>query len=287
MGWAFPSRDDDPWFDAFEDFVRAVDASGFAHREDRSLILTGGGTVSWNAGTSTLAWTEALQFVSPTTGFLMSIPADSVTIANGELLYATLVRQALQTQTLSKAIANAVPSNDEAIMLCVRIGTRIYWRNGLMMNDGDSVSEIGSSQGGGGGGGGGFEADIVDRYAYTQAASPIEEVVGEGMVDGSRVGTQTAYFWVMMDPAFSVVGTAQVKLYDVGPQAGPRAAGVLVATLQATSGGLAYHEQALSVGVSPGANQIANVGRMYEVTVVQNSAPGDNVYVGCGGIAVR
>jgi len=133
---------------------------------------------------------------------------------------------------------------------------------------------------------GGFEADFIDRYEYTQPVSPFEETLGSGLVDGSRA-TGGVVFWVMMDPTFSVGGTADVKLYDVGPKAGPLTGGILIATLQATSGGLAYYEQVLNVDVTPGANQIQDTERMYEATVEQVSSPGDTVFVGCGGIGVR
>lgn len=136
------------------------------------------------------------------------------------------------------------------------------------------------------GGTGGFESDFIDSYKYTQAVLPIEETLGSAMVDGSRASSG-ATFWVMMDPTFASSGTVDVKLYDVGPKAGPAGAPVLICTLQASAGGLAYHEQALTAGGSPGANQIQNTERMYEATVIQNGSTGDNVFVGCGGIAVR
>ena len=79
MGWAYPSENQRPWFDAFEDFVGAVDASGFAAREDRNAILSDGGTIGWSAGTSTLTWSSSIMILSAATRPALSISSSAVT----------------------------------------------------------------------------------------------------------------------------------------------------------------------------------------------------------------
>jgi len=286
MGWPYPAREDDPWYDGFEDFVQADDASGFAHREDRNLFITGGGTLSWDAGTGVLTWTEAIQLVSPTTGFLLGIAADSVTIENGEVLYAVLVRQALEARTLTKAIANSVPSNDNAFMLCVRIGNNLHWRNGLVMSSGSSVSGVGFS-------GSGISLSIeTGRADYVQVNPTVEEVVGQWMLDGAVVAGGVR-FRCMMRPTFNAAGWARVRVYDLGAVGTPAAAveitddATAAYRMQATTSGLVYLETSvMTIGVSPGVGQIVNARRMYEATLEQSSLAGDTVDFGFAGVYV-
>ena len=51
MGWNFPEEDQDPFYDDFEDMVNAMDASGTAAREDRNIVLMGGGEFSFDDAT--------------------------------------------------------------------------------------------------------------------------------------------------------------------------------------------------------------------------------------------
>jgi len=142
--------------------------------------------------------------------------------------------------------------------------------------------------GGGGGAPSGWQADFVDSYLYTTAVVAIEEVIGQGGFDGSRVGTGGVYFFGMMTPVFAGVGLAEMRLYDIGPIAGPPTPLVLITSLQtAVSGGPQYEEQALAVGATPGPNQIADTRRMYEVRAFVTGAPGDTLFIGGGGMDVR
>jgi hypothetical protein len=130
------------------------------------------------------------------------------------------------------------------------------------------------------------EYDWATGYIYDQQVVPIEETMGFGRLNGAQI-QGTAYFRATWDPQFGAAGNAYVRLYDVGPAAGPPAAPVLIATLTTASSGLRYSEQALAVGGAPGANQIANSARMYEVTVDQSSQAGDTVVVGSAGVSDR
>ena len=149
------------------------------------------------------------------------------------------------------------------------------------------------SQPGGGGGGGGTvltDADWGGDHVYSQLAVPVEETIGYGVLNGSLVGAFTAYFRAAFNPQYTIPGNTDIRLYDLGPAAGPPAGPVLVATLvdgPPGTSGVQYLEQALAVGGAPGVNQIMNTARLYEVAVYQSSQAGDSVRVGSVGITIR
>lgn len=153
MRWEYPGEEEDPWFDKFEAFVQGTDASSFAAREDRNLILTGGGTVSWDLATSTLSWSSAIEIISPSTGFLNRIPAGSVVIADGQVYRGHLARAPGANASMSDlGVASYAQDNDNSLIIAVRRGDNVYLRNGVMLAPGTSIEEIGASPGGGGGG---------------------------------------------------------------------------------------------------------------------------------------
>jgi hypothetical protein len=161
---------------------------------------------------------------------------------------------------------------------------------GLYQCDVATLGAASWSQPGGGGGGGApqSEFDWGGSHDYSQQAVPVEEVVGYGMLNGSQVGALTAYFRASWNPQFTSAGTAEVRLYDLGPIAAPGAP-TLVATLTAIAGGARYDEQVLVVGAVPGnaPPTIVNTARLYMVAVYQSSSPGDSVFVGSAGITIR
>lgn len=162
---------------------------------------------------------------------------------------------------------------------------RLHWDpavSGLKYDDGGAWNDVGAQ-------GAGSYLDWASAYQYTVAAVPVEEVIGQGCFDGSLVtGSLVAYFRAIVDVVFTSVGPINVKLYDMGPKAGPPAAPTLISTLStASAGGPQVLEQVLTVGVSPGGNQIANSARMYELTAYQGTTPGDTLYVGSAGLDVR
>lgn len=180
MEWAFPSREDDPWYDAFRDFVIAVDGSGFAHREDRSIIWSGGGTVSWDLATQTFAWTDWINIFSPMSGKLMRIEAGSITDwAEGEIVYVSLTRLALENVTKAFSKATAMPSNDDVMAFGFRINDTIFLRTGISLGDGDTAAGIAPVPGGG--------LATEDEGASVDPATTTMDFVG-----GNITATQTA-----------------------------------------------------------------------------------------------
>jgi len=149
--------------------------------------------------------------------------------------------------------------------------------------------QIGNLPGGGGGASAGSYVDIGGPYQYTQPAVPVEETMGNGTLDGSLVSTLTAYFRASVTNVWTTTGTTRVRLYDMGPAAGPPGVQRLVTELTATAqGGPREVNQALSVvAAAPGTDDILNTARMYEVVVIQDSSTvGDSAYLS-GGLDVR
>jgi hypothetical protein len=329
MEWPIPTENQNPWYEAFTALVAAQDGSAFAAREDRQVIMLGGGTVSWTA--PTLTWDASIFLTAPIEGFLWSVPAGSVTIEEGQALYATLVRGPTGNTPVVVAVGSQVPSSDQALVLAVRIGTRIYFRTGLSIVSGGSSSgvspgasdpyaihtnvsgeiaaialkatpttsdlvviedaadtnkkkrvTIGTLPGAGAG-----TYLQFGPYSYTQALVPVEEVIAQFTFDGDLVGTSDLSFAGVMTPAFTLAGWAELRLYDLGPSGGPFGAPRLVAVLQRVASGLMNVSQVLTVVVlAPGANQILNTKRVYELVVIQASALGDTVYVGSVGLEI-
>lgn len=206
MQWPYPSENQQPWFDAFEDFVSAQDASAYASREDRQSILTEGGTISWTVGTSTLEWSANLSVTSPISGFLQNVEASSLVIDAGEVVYVTLTRAPTNNQSLTPVVASQVPSTDSAFVLAVRVGDKVYWRNGLSMDDGDSLTGIGSSQGGGGGSSG---DGVVQHAANATVLGTTFTLVGSIFLPAGTVAAATSRVMLGTD---QVADTADLEI---------------------------------------------------------------------------
>lgn len=136
MLWVFPSQHDDPWWDNFMDFVRSMDASGFAAREDRNLILAGGGELSWYPATTGLTWSEDFLIFSPSTGFFTRIVANALAPADGEIIRAEITRHPGQNVNAAAEVASIAQNTDDSLILGIRIGSNFIFRNGFYIQDG-------------------------------------------------------------------------------------------------------------------------------------------------------
>lgn len=136
MAWPFPEEDDDPWFDTFVDLMRAQDQSGFAAREDRNIVVSGGGTVSWNA--PTFQWTLPFQVWSPSTGFYTQFLATSLMVQDGEVVRAEIVRAPGLNTSVAIEVASIAQNTDNSFILARRVGDTLWWYNGFPIPDGSS-----------------------------------------------------------------------------------------------------------------------------------------------------
>lgn len=182
LKWPVPDNHTDPWYEAFVSYSDAQDASGYASREDRSLILFGGGTPVYNAGN--ISWDEDIVIVSTIANFLLTIPSGDIDILDSYVLYVDLVRFPTQSVTLTAKVAPSLPNTDEAFALAVRIGNSVYWRPGLFgVTSGSGSNEIevrsflytatGSE---------GVEFDIVHNLAISNSYSVVWEPEGVALI---------------------------------------------------------------------------------------------------------
>ncbi len=136
MGFLYPTEENVAWYSVFKSMMLQMDAAAFASREDRNAMLSGGGTLSWNATTGALTWTDTLDVLSPTTAAVGELAAGSATLEDGDGIVVTLTRYATVTYALSSSVAQSVPSDDNSFLLVRRSGDLLYWRNGVVMPDG-------------------------------------------------------------------------------------------------------------------------------------------------------
>lgn len=149
MKWPYPSEGANPWYDAFQGMVAAQDASVVGLTEAKNIILSGGGVFTWDVATGVLSWTEAIVLNSPVTGLQESIPAGSVTIPSTGLMgYVPFVNSPSSSVTLTLKLADAVetPDLDTAVVIFRRVGSVIYFRNGMTLASGTSSKVLEGAQ---------------------------------------------------------------------------------------------------------------------------------------------
>lgn len=184
MIWPYPNKDSDPWFEAFEAMVTAMDASGYAAREDRNIIFGGGGDVTWDAGTGTLTWVDPIVAYSMISGFRLSIPAGFLVIPDTQVVYVNLTRHPLVSSSLAVTTASTVPNTNNAMILAVRVGSTIYWRWGSKIETGETLNLFGVP-------GSGAASDIYERaatFGVPIGSLTDEATLGRVVVQGSLIG---------------------------------------------------------------------------------------------------
>jgi len=256
MTFPYPSENQDPWFTAFEDFVNALDASGYAAREDRQLIPSGGGQFTLDATGDSLTWDATLEILSPISGFRIDVPAATVTMEDGDALYVELVRSPTTNVVSAGVVATQVPSSDTAYVIGIRRGAVVYFRHGVCLPDG------------------------VAREIFTADTGPVIIQMGGRESHSSDVTPLVvgaiAFTPVTHDPVTSLVFRAvaangdvsltnKVQLFNVTDS-------VLVAELSFTSTATAKDEVTLTRGT--GAGEIDDPEHIYEVRLLLGAAPG-------------
>jgi hypothetical protein len=177
----FPARGQEPWFDLFEAMLNQLDGILNAHREDRNVLLLGGGTLGWDATSNTLSWNAPIVLNSPHKGFRESVPAGSIQIAESQALYVNITRSPGSNITLTPLQAGVIPNTDDGLLLCYRYGTALWWRNGLRMEDTYS-GPLYPSAGSGGGSISGFS-----RQTVTVATTADTWIGGGGGADSAAL----------------------------------------------------------------------------------------------------
>lgn len=113
-------------------------------KEDRKILLTGGGSLTWDLGTNTLAWSAQLTLSFPSSAGNNRIPTGNATIAAGQFLTLTLTRTPGSSTDISgtSAVVNdgSVATTDDVFILAHHDANdgRIYLWDGTALSDGDS-----------------------------------------------------------------------------------------------------------------------------------------------------
>jgi len=222
MGWPYPAENQDPFFTAFESMIGAQDASVFATREDRNVLVMAGGTVSFTALSGLLSWTAPIELNSAVSGFKWNVAVDSVNLADGQYLFIRLARNPITNTTLIAEVASVLPGNDpdNTLILALRNGNRVYWRDGRVLLDGQAVPLFSNPPSGGGGVGlsGQFWRENVAIAISDSANAATPKVMGTWGVDSADYTlngtTKNFEFCVIANVDVGTV-TGEVKLYNL------------------------------------------------------------------------
>jgi len=264
MLWPYPSKDSDPWFDGFESMTTAMDASGYASREDRSILIDGGGTVSFTASSGLVTWSAAIVFLSPIAGFKLSLAAGSATLLDGQCLYVNLTRSPTGNVALVGSVAGTVPNTDQAMLLAIRDGSSVYFRNGCQLQDGQSKSLFSS-----GGLATGTKLFDVVKMATRESHNAVTPLVVGGDAFNPTLYDRSGFTKSMVFRAVAANGdiglSNTVMLYNVTDSD-------LIATLTFTSTTTTKMEAVLAQGT--GAGQVDPSEKIYEVRMAMGAPPG-------------
>lgn len=257
MKWPYPNENVDPWFDAFEDMVAQIDASSYSSREDRQLVMAGGGVFSFDSVAETLDWDDTLEVLSPVTGFRMDLAADSVNIADGQVLYVNLTRSPTVNVTVSALVADQVPSTDDAYVIAIRRGTTVYFRHGMALSSGVSKNLFTGEDGG--------PKALVwagGRETHNSEVTPL--IAGAFAFDPTNYDPVTSMVFRAVAANGDIGLTNKVQLYNLTDNE-------LVAELDITATDIAKDEVTLVRG--SGVGQIDDVEHIYEVRIILGAAP--------------
>lgn len=222
MKWPLIPENADPFFDAFTAFVTAQDASVFALKEDRDLLLMKGGTVSFTASSGLLSWSQAIEMNAAGVGFKWTLPAGSVNLNDGDYLYVTLAHNPTTNLNVAAGTGATLPKADidNPIVLGLRNGDRVYFRDGKVLLDGQAITLFATMVGGGGGVGAPGEKwrENLTMAVGDSNSSGTPKVMGAHPIDSDDYTlngtTKTFTFMALANvDVGSVTGT--VVLYDL------------------------------------------------------------------------
>jgi hypothetical protein len=137
----YPASNERDWDATFVSMVNAIDTSLFAAREDRNILILGGGTMTFNATTSVLSWGADIQLLSPISGYITTLPSGSVTIPDNYYFYVRITRSPTSNITVSAQVGASVPNlvaGDDQVLIGYRKGTIVHFREGFLIGDGQS-----------------------------------------------------------------------------------------------------------------------------------------------------
>jgi hypothetical protein len=144
---AYPSSNQQPFFDTFQSGITEIDSLLFAGFDDRGTVLLGGGSVSWVAGgTNEFSFTEDIKWVSPAFGQVetLSTAVSPVTIPSGNFLTVGLTRGATAPKGLDAGlvVTPSAPIGGSTRVLCWHnpADGSLVFLNGLIIPSGATFS---------------------------------------------------------------------------------------------------------------------------------------------------
>jgi len=157
MRISFPAVDEEPFQDSHALGMTQMDLIQYANAENGNLIWTGGGTVSWDAGTDTLTWDADIKITGYTTGQRFAVLESSTEfIQDGEVLFFVMPRLLIIDQVVEIIRSNRVFNINSRLnnlrVFAARVGDTVYFGNEGSMTDGQSGVLFGAGLGGGGAG---------------------------------------------------------------------------------------------------------------------------------------
>lgn len=161
--------------ESLDSVLSKIDAQIAKHFEDRNVLLTDGGLITYT-GTQ-LQFTEALnivlnQKISGAAPQIIALGSTTLTLsASGRMIYAVIDRTAGTATVTDDAttLPAAAAANQEVFLIAKRVdaadGTqRVYWRNGMGQNAGQSL-RLGAAGSGSGGSGTGDDLTALQYRA--------------------------------------------------------------------------------------------------------------------------
>jgi len=140
MNLPYPLDGAEDWFELWESLMAAIDGHHFAAFEDRNLFFSGGGDWTWDAGTGSISWDDTLRLNTPLTGNPQDLAAGSETLEDGEMLVVDVSRGASSSVSLVAGVETQLTPDDAVVAICFRYGTKLYFRNGVVMTSGSSYA---------------------------------------------------------------------------------------------------------------------------------------------------
>lgn len=264
MLWPYPTKDSDPWFTGFEAMTGAMDSSGYAAREDRNILISGGGLVSFTASSGVLSWAADIVFLSTIAGYKLTLAAGSTVLVDGACLYVNVTRSPTGNLSVSQFTASQVPNTDSAMLVAVRSGTGVYFRNGVAIFDGNPASLFEA----GGLPSGSTILEIV-KLATRESHDSITPLVAGGdsfnPLDFDKPGFSKSMIFRAVAANGDIGMSNTVQLYNLSD-------GDPIATLVFTSTSATKMQAVLTQGT--GAGQIDPLDKIYEVRIALGVPPG-------------
>ena len=197
-------------------------------KENLKLLLTGGGTLSWDLGTTTFAWSDDLVVEFPSSVGNNSITTDDAVIAAGQVAYITLTRTpgTAVAKTLTVVADGSVPTGDDVFVVAFHNADdgRLYLWDGTALSDGDEIL-LGGLRSGiqwlyHNPGGATQVTDLTESGTYPSRTYAVGS--GELMVyrNGVKAKRSLAY-WNGTYPAGSLIGSLNIDDQYVEEKNGP------------------------------------------------------------------